>query len=436
MKILITNRTMSIRNGAETYVQDLAMELLAQGHRPMVYTAEVGATGRELIDLTIPVTDDLDTLGVRPDVIHGQHFMTAMTALAYFRDVPMVGVSHGWRPWTETPIRHPNVVRYVAVDEAVRDRLSLQHGIEDDRISIVHNSVDLERFQRTAAPGESLRRMLLFSNYVLKGSPYFLAAHQAAEELGVELDVVGTGTNSQTSAPEKILGDYDLVLAQGRSAIEAMAAGASVMIGSSRAFGPLVRPDNVERLRELNFGIRTQTLPVAASTITSQLAGYSAADASEVSSWIRDRVGVPDAVRQLITIYEEAIGDFDPAAVDPDEAARATGRFLTEATAQFHDVLHKYNAARPQARLDARGMKLQVRAQGERDDLREQLAKARADLRRERRTVDQLQQRVDAQQARLDGLLASRAVRAQRRVRSTPALTNAYRGLLGALGRR
>ncbi|MBK6439692.1 MAG: hypothetical protein IPF88_14170 [Candidatus Microthrix sp.] len=32
--------------------------------------------------------------------------------------------------------------------------------------------------------------------------------------------------------------------------------------------------------------------------------------------------------------------------------------------------------------------------------------------------------------------LASRAVRAQRRVRSTPALTNAYRGLLGALGRR
>lgn len=157
MKILITNRTMSIRNGAETYVQDLAMELLAQGHRPMVYTAEVGATGRELIDLTIPVTDDLDTLGVRPDVIHGQHFMTAMTALAYFRDVPMVGVSHGWRPWTETPIRHPNVVRYVAVDEAVRDRLSLQHGIEDDRISIVHNSVDLERFQRTAAPGESLR---------------------------------------------------------------------------------------------------------------------------------------------------------------------------------------------------------------------------------------------------------------------------------------
>ncbi|MBK6439693.1 MAG: hypothetical protein IPF88_14175 [Candidatus Microthrix sp.] len=125
----------------------------------------------------------------------------------------------------------------MAVDEAVRDRLSLQHGIEDDRISIVHNSVDLERFQRTAAPGESLRRMLLFSNYVLKGSPYFLAAHQAAEELGVELDVVGTGTNSQTSAPEKILGDYDLVLAQGRSAIEAMAAGASVMID------PAVRSD-------------------------------------------------------------------------------------------------------------------------------------------------------------------------------------------------
>ncbi len=436
MKILITNRTMSIRNGAETYVQDLALELLARGHRPMVFTAEVGATGRELIDLTIPVTDDLDTLGVRPDVIHGQHFMTAMTALTYFRDVPMVGVSHGWRPWTETPVRHPNVVRYVAVDEAVRDRLALQHGIADDRISIVHNFIDLERFQRTATPRASLSRMLLFSNYVMKGSPYFVAAHEAAEELDVQLDVIGTGTNSQTSTPEKMLGDYDLVLAQGRSAIEAMAAGASVMIGSSRAFGPLVRTDNVERLRELNFGIRTQTLPVAASTILSQLARYSAEDASEVSSWIRERVGVPEAVSQLLAVYDEEIEAFDPDSVDADQAAQATGRFLTDATAQFHDVLHKYNAARPQARLDARGMKLQVRAQGERNDLREQLAKSRSALQRERRTVERLQQRVDAQQARLDGLLTSRAVRAQRKVRSAPALTKAYRGLLAAVGRR
>ncbi|MCB1026989.1 MAG: glycosyltransferase, partial [Microthrixaceae bacterium] len=240
MNILITNRTMSIRNGAELYVRDLALELLAQGHRPMIYTSEVGVVGRELIDLTVPVTDNLDDIGVRPDIIHGQTYITAMAALTYFDDVPMVNMCHGWRPWTEAPLIHPNVVGYAAVDDATHDRLAMQHGIGEDRISVVHNFVDLDRFRPTAEPNEELGRILLFSNYVRKGSPYYRAAHEAAEQLDARLDVVGSNVGTATTAPEQMLGDYDVVLAQGRSALEAMAVGASVMICSSRAFGPLV----------------------------------------------------------------------------------------------------------------------------------------------------------------------------------------------------
>lgn len=436
MKILITNRTMSKRNGAELYIRDLALELLAQGHRPMIYTSEMGEVGRELKHLTVPITDNLDDLGVRPDVIHGQHFITAMAALTYFDDVPMVNMSHGWRPWVEAPLRHPNVVGYIAVDEATRDRLALQYGIADERISTVPNFVDLDRFQPTAQPREKLSRILLFSNYPREGSPYYRVAHQAAEELGADLDVIGSNADTATDTPESVLGDYDVVLAQGRSALEAMAVGASVMICSSRAFGPLVRSDNVERLRDLNFGVRTQTMPVDASTIVSQLSAYSATDAAKVSSWIRERVSVQDAVRHLVEIYGRAVDEFDPTAVDPREAAQATGRFLAEATTGYNDMRNERDTHYRRARADAQGKKLQVRAQGERNELRAQLTKARAELAGERRTVKQLKQRVAAQQTRLDQLLGSRAVRAQRRVRSAPALTKTYRSLLGALGRR
>lgn len=436
MKILITNRTMSLRNGAELYVRDLALELLTQGHRPMIYTSEMGQVADELKHLTVPVTDNLDDIGTRPDIIHGQHYITAIAALSYFGDVPMVNMCHGWRPWTEAPLIHPNVVGYSAVDDATRDRLALQHGIDDDQISVVYNFVDLKRFQPAAKPNDELSRILLFSNYVRKNSPYYRAAHEAAEQLGVQLDVVGSNTGSATTTPEKVLADYDVVLAQGRSALEAMAVGASVMICSSRAFGPLVRTDNVERMRELNFGIRTHTLPATAETITSQLTNYSARDAARVSSWIRNRVGVDVAVEQLVGMYEGAIETFDPASGDPILATRATGRAIALATREFHEVLAERNTLRSKARIDARGAQLASRAEGQRNDLRRQLDTAQSDLARERKKVAQLKQRVTAQQSRLDGLLGSRAIRAQRRVRSAPALRKGYRALLTAAGRR
>ncbi|MEZ5383293.1 MAG: hypothetical protein R2754_16045 [Microthrixaceae bacterium] len=175
---------------------------------------------------------------------------------------------------------------------------------------------------------------------------------------------------------------------------------------------------------------------MAAETIVSQLSGYSATDAATVSTWIRERVGVGDAVQAMVAIYAEAIEEFDPDAVDRLHAARATGRFLAEATVEFHDILHRYYALRPRARADAEGLKLQRRAEGERNDLREELREARAELATERRTVRQLRQRTTAQQERLDELLGSRLIRAQGRIRATPAVAKPYRALLSALGRR
>ncbi len=317
--------------GSGLYVRDVAIELLRCGHTPIVYCFEQGDLSRQLMDRTIPVTDDLAAIGDPPDVIHGQHHLPTMAALQWFSDTPVVGVSHGWRPWDEQPVVHPNVCRYVAVDEAVRDRLRFQHGIPSDSIEIVSNFVDLERFERCAELADPPSRLLVFSNYVSPRSPYHAAAEEAAEILGMSLEVVGAGMGTSTDRPEEVLGRHDVVMAQGRSAIEAMACGASVMIGSSRAFGPLVATSNFDHLRRLNFGIRTQTLPATASTIVDQLGNYDPVDAARVTDRVRSEAGAHDAVQRLLAIYARAVASFegDPSRVT--DATRATGTFV-------HDV--------------------------------------------------------------------------------------------------
>ena len=99
MKILITNREMTSPWGSELYVRDLATGLLRRGHRPMVYTSELGAVADEMINATIAVSDNLGEFGVRPDVFLRQHHLLAMEDLCHYGDVPMLGVRHSWGPW-------------------------------------------------------------------------------------------------------------------------------------------------------------------------------------------------------------------------------------------------------------------------------------------------------------------------------------------------
>ena len=94
MKILITNRKMTSPWGSELYVRDLATELLRRGHRPMVYTSELGAVADEMINATIAVSDNIGrsffyfikTFGK----LHATSFSTA-TGMDLSFDHPPVG---------------------------------------------------------------------------------------------------------------------------------------------------------------------------------------------------------------------------------------------------------------------------------------------------------------------------------------------------------
>src|SRR5437868_214948 len=150
MRILLTNNTLAAHAGSELYIRDLAVELMRRGHQPVAYSTHLGAVAEELRAATIPVIDRLELLGEPPDIIHGQHHYETLSALLRFPTTPALYYCHGWLPWEEATLRHPNIFHYVAVDELCRERLIAEGGIHPGRIEVIFNFFDERLFPRRA----------------------------------------------------------------------------------------------------------------------------------------------------------------------------------------------------------------------------------------------------------------------------------------------
>jgi hypothetical protein len=329
-RILITNHFLRGRTGSELYVCELATNLLRCGHNPIVYSPQLGHTARELRDATVPVVDNLDAIGSAPDLIHGQHHVETMSALLRFPNTPAVFFCHGWLPWEETPPKHPRILHYVAVDDTCLDRLVSESGIAEERVSVILNSVDLDEFRsRTPLPARPARA-LVFSNGA-KESTHLGAVREACRRRGLSLDVIGEDAGNVATRPQDLLGQYDIVFAKARCALEAMAVGSAVVLCDIKGAGPMVTASELDRLRRLNFGIRTLREKIDADFLEREIARYDAADAATVSQRIRDTAGRDAAIDQILALYEEVISEFEAGGVrDHDAEARAESAYLRD----------------------------------------------------------------------------------------------------------
>jgi glycosyltransferase involved in cell wall biosynthesis len=342
LRILISNRMLVRRAGTELYVRDLALALQSRGHVPIVYTSVIGDAARELREATVPIVDDLALLSSPPDIIHGHHHVETMTALLHFPEVPAVFFCHGWRPWDETPPSFPRILRYVGVDDACRDRLLWEHVLDEDRVQVILNFVDLERFRPRAPLPPYPARALVFSNEA-SDSTHLPVVSEACARAGIELDVAGKQSGQISDSPEQILGCYDLIFAKARCALEAMAVGAAVVLCDASGAGPLVTAGEVAQLRRLNFGIRTLRNQLDVEVLTREIARYDALDAAEVSKHIRAAAGREPAVDEIVALYQEVVAEHRRGLPrDAEAEARATAAYLRWAAADMREARDLY----------------------------------------------------------------------------------------------
>lgn len=324
MRILITALDLTRRGGAQLFVRDLAIGVLQMGHEPVVYSPALGAVAREIRRWTIPVTSDLRTISAPPEVIVGNYHLGTMTALMRFPDCGAILISHGF----DIPIvpRFPRIHRHVAVDEPTRGALVSVHGIEEEKVSLIFNAVDLGRFRAREGLPARPRRALVFGNQFVEG-PQLDAIRAACERRGIGVDLAGRG-GRVAEEPEKILLDYDIVFARARCALEAMASGAAVILAGPTRLGTLVTPDTLEALRPLNFGRRTLQTTITVDRILEQIDRYDPGAAAEVTRWIRETASLESMATEILRLSEEVVEEQGSLARDPEGEAGAMADYL------------------------------------------------------------------------------------------------------------
>ena len=317
-------------------MRDLAKTLLAQGHQPMVYSlGDHGSVAQELRAATIPVTDNLDTLENKPDIIHGNQHVETMTALLHYPGVPAVYFCHSWKHWLEGPPIFPRILRYVAVDDTCYDRLTVEHGIAESKARVILNFVDLQRFKPRNPLTDRPRRALVFSNYASEQT-HLKVIRQACLRSSIQLDVVGEAAGKVCETPELELGKYDIVFAKARCALEAMAVGAAVILCDAGGSGPMVTARELDQLRRLNFGIRTLQGPLTVEAIEREIARYDNHDARAVSQRIRAAAGSDTAIARVVEVYEEVIAEYSRNGnADLEAEGRAAARYLRQLHSDF-----------------------------------------------------------------------------------------------------
>jgi hypothetical protein len=307
---VITNRTLATRTGTELYVRDLAIALAERGHTPIVYTPQPGEIASEIRARTIAVTDDLLTIAEPPDVIHGHHGLETLTALLAFPGVPAVAVCHSWIGWSDAPVPFPRVLRYLAVDDTCADRLRFEHGIPDERIRVILNSVNLTRFKPRPPLPPRPKRALVFSNAAGPGQAHLPAIQKACAAAGIEVETVGASAGRSLASPEDVLGEFDLVFAKAKAALEAMSVGAAVILCDAVGAGPMVTAANLDQLRRINFGMRALSHPVTPEFLAGEIARYDAADAAAVSRAVREAAGTGTMAGELCSVYDEVVVEY------------------------------------------------------------------------------------------------------------------------------
>lgn len=341
MRVLLTNYNLQGRSGTELYIYELSLALLKRGHHPVVYTPRLGALGLELRSHTVPVIDDLKKLAERPDIIHGQHSLPSVEALLRFPSTPGIFVCHDRLAWTDEPPPLSRFVRWVAVDHNCRDRLVAEGGIDPAKVTVLYNAVDLHKFPARAPLPEQPRKALIFSNQ----GGHVAAITQACEALGLTAEHMHQ-LQERGQNPQDVLGDFEVVFAKGRCALEALAVGCAVIVCDEFGLGPMVTPANYERVRALNCGRRLLQESIDQKNIERELGKYSSEGSRHICREMREHGSLEHLVDHWLALYQEVIDGFDPSAHPPELCMAEAADYLVALNPWIPDLSFPYLARR------------------------------------------------------------------------------------------
>ena len=354
MKILMTNHRIDRRGGTELFVDEASNQLRKGGHEVCVFSTLQGLSLVERLEAAgAGVVADPADCPFTPDLIHGQHHLETMAALCSWPRTPAIYFAHGYAPWEEQPPVHPRIRKYVTTSPLMAEWLAGVCGVAQESVGTISTFFDPAQFSQCRTPAPELRRALVFHNQMEEDGDAFRAIREACETAGLALDSMGTGFGRIVEEPGKVLPDYDLVFAAGRSAVEAMACGCAVIVVSEHTFAPRVHPENFDLMVNVNFTALPNYAPLEAGLVLDELRELKAPETVAVTERIRVEATLEARVRQLVGEYRAALDDFEEhPEVEPAAEVRALGRYLLSAAEGMKGVDRGRAKLREEAEVD------------------------------------------------------------------------------------
>lgn len=304
MRVLITNMFLSSNSGTETVSAITAAGLRNAGHEVTLFAPRIGDLAQRMRTQGFPLYDRIGEIHEKPDVIHAHHLTPTLIAMTRFPDVPVVFTCHSSVFAVEAPMVHPQIKRWIAVDEACR-RKSISCGVPEERLSLIHNAVDLMRFKpRDKLPLKPERGLLLTKNH-----EHQKVVREACQAMNITLDELGPATGRTSSEIEKELPNYDIVFATARMAIEAAAVGCAVVVCDARGFAGLLTSKNMAIWRDWNLGVGLLNKSTSVENIKEAIAAYDAEDTFRVMEYFRSVADLNDYISKYINVYQQAIDE-------------------------------------------------------------------------------------------------------------------------------
>jgi len=353
LTILLTNLWLTNLSGTVVVARDMAVGLLRRGHRPIVYSPDLGEGAEEIAKRGVSVIDDLRKLGEAPDIIHAQHSIPCGEALIRFPHVPAIYVCHDFTYWGEVPVPFPQIAAYVAVDEACRDRLVHTKGIDPKSVTVLHNAVDLRRIPPRPQPlRERPLRAMAFGKATAVPQ-----LRTVCEQLSIEYHALGAAAGREIAHPEQELVNFDLVFASARAALEAMCCGCAVVACDFRGIAGLVTSRNFDKLRAMNFGVRCLSDPITVDRCVREIGGYDPEDASLVAQRARSDADLEKLIDRFENLYAEVLTGARRPYISPEAHEHAVARFLHEYLPRRpNDIRWPWTAERDQMQRERRSL--------------------------------------------------------------------------------
>lgn len=304
LRILFTNIVLNGRTGTETLTRDLVSEMKRRGHECQIYTHAMGPIAKELVSEGIPVTDNIARIEGPIDVVHGNHTTVAGIAAICFPRTPAIFVCHDVTTWYDAPPRLPNFLQYVGIGPTAASHLIGLHDVPKERLTIIPNGVDHQRFRPGPPLPPKCRTALAFCK-----TPEMLAPiREACGKANIQVDFVGYGAQRPVEDPEKLMPQYDLVFCSGLTAREALSCRRAVVCCDNRGLGGMITP---HRLKEWdnNLGLRVLDKPLSAEHFFAELQLYNAADSTLAAETFSSGCSIVDAAQRYEAVYRAAISE-------------------------------------------------------------------------------------------------------------------------------